>query len=343
MKAVVMDRFGGPEVLEHREHPTPTPGPREVRVAVRACGVCRHDLLTRAGAFPDVALPVVLGHQICGVVDEVGADVEGVRPGDRVLSMVYETCGECRACRSGQETRCRKRPVFIGEDTDGGYAEYVVADEGAWVRLPDAVGDVEGAVITCTLGTSFHAIVSRGEARPGETAVVTGASGGVGLHALQILRAFGVRSIAVTSSAEKEQLLRDAGADEVVVADADGRYAPQVKEVTGGDGVDLGLEIVGGRGVTETIHCLRFGGRAVLVGNVEGKPAQIKPAHFILKEISLIGTKAITRLEMEDLLSLIGRGVLTPEAGETLPLEQAAEAHRAVADNRTAGRLVLTT
>jgi acryloyl-coenzyme A reductase len=343
MKAVVMDRFGGPEVLEHREHPTPEPSPRQVRVAVRACGVCRHDLLTRAGAFPDIALPVVLGHQICGVVDRVGSEVEGLQEGDRVLSLVYETCGRCRACLSGVETQCRQRPVFIGEDTDGGYAEYVVADERAWVRLPDAVDDVAGAVITCTLGTSFHAIVTRGEARAGETAVVTGASGGVGLHALQILRATGVRSIAVTSSAAKEQLLRDAGADVVVVSDADGRYAPQVKEVTGGEGVDIGFEIVGGRGITETIHCLRFGGRAVVVGNVEGKPAEIKPAHFILKEISLIGTKAITRLEMERLLSLISRGVLVPEAGETLPLAEAAEAHRAVAENRTAGRLVLTT
>jgi acryloyl-coenzyme A reductase len=342
VKAVVIDRFGGPEVLEHREHPTPEPSARQVRVAVRACGVCRHDLLTRAGAFPGIALPVVLGHQICGVVDRVGPEVEGVREGDRVLSMVYQTCGRCRACLSGVETQCRERPVFIGEDIDGGYAEYVVADERSWVPLPDAVADVAGAVITCTLGTSFHAIVTRGQAQPGETAVVTGASGGVGLHALQILRAIGVRPIAVTSSAAKVPMLRDAGADEVVISDPDGRYAPQVKEATGGQGVDLGLEIVGGRGVTETIHCLRFGGRAVLVGNVEGKPAEIKPAHFILKEISLIGTKAITRLEMERLLGLISRGVLSPEAGETFPLEAAAEAHRAVAENRTTGRLVLT-
>lgn len=343
MKAVVMDRFGGPEVLDHRDHPDPVPGPNQVRVAVRACGVCRHDLLTRAGAFPSIGLPVVLGHQVCGVIDRVGDQVDALAPGDRVLSMVYETCNRCDACRSGVETRCARRPVFIGEDTDGGYAELVVADQASWVRLPDGVGDVEGAVITCTLGTSYHAIVTRGQVRAGETVVVTGASGGVGLHAVQILAATGARPIAVTSSAAKADLLTRAGAAEVVVADAEGRHAPQVKELTGGLGADAALEIVGGPSITETIHALRPGGRAVLVGNVEGEPAQIRPAHFILKEVSLIGTKAITRLEMQRLLELIDRGVLTPEAGETMRLDQAPDAHRAVAANRTSGRLVLIT
>lgn len=341
MRAMVMDRFGGPEVLVARDIPVPRPGAGHVRVRVTACGVCRHDLLTRAGAFPDIALPLVLGHQIAGVVEELGQGARELAVGDRVVSLVFDTCGSCRRCRSGEETLCEQRPRFIGEDMDGGYAEQVVAGERSWVRLPDEVDDLQGAVLTCTLGTSFHAIVGRGGARPGEIALVTGATGGVGLHALQILKAIGVRSIAVTSSPTKVGMLEGAGADDVVVSEA-GRFRDPVKRLTDGLGPDLVLEIVGGASIHESLRSVRYGGRVVVVGNVEGATASIRPAHLILKEVSLVGTKAIPRLEMERLLDLIRRGVLRPEVGDTLPLERAAEAHEAVADARTAGRLVLT-
>ena len=341
MRAIVIDRFGGPEVLEQRDVAMPEPSSDQVRVRVRTCGVCRHDLLTRAGAFPNIALPRILGHQICGVVDAVGDDVAELAVGDRVLSLVYDTCGRCRACRGGRETLCAERPRFIGEDIDGGYADHVVAGVRSWVRIPEGVDDLQGAVLTCTLGTSFHAIVGRGAAEAGETALVTGATGGVGLHALKVLRAIGVRSIAVTSSSAKVPLLEEAGADHVVVSEA-GAFRDAAKQLTEGAGPDLVVEIVGGDSIHESLRTVRFGGRVVVVGNVEGSTATIRPAHLILKEVSLLGTKAIPRLEMERLLSLVERGVLTPSIGEAVPLEDVRDAHLAIANNQTDGRLVLT-
>lgn len=340
MKAVVVERFGGPEVMVVRDRPRPRPGPHDVCVHVRACGVCRHDALTRAGAFPKIALPIILGHQIAGVVESIGAEVTGLRPGQRVMSMVYETCGRCEMCRIGAETHCRSRPKFLGEDIDGGYAETVVANERVWLPLPQELSFETGAVLTCTLGTAFHAIVSRGKARQGETAVVTGAGGGVGWHALQILRAGNVRTIAVTSRSDKSAALREAGADEVVVA-RDGRFAQDVKALTGGLGADLALEIVGGPGIRETTHALRPLGRMIVLGNVAGKTVDLPPAYLILKEISLIGTKSIGRQEMMTLLSLVARGKLAPQVAQTMPLEGAAEAHRRMELGENVGRTVL--
>jgi len=198
-----------------------------------------------------------------------------------------------------------------------------------------------GAVVTCVLGSAFHAIVTRGRAVQGETAVVTGAGGGVGMHALQILRSGGIRAIAVTSSPEKGVALRNAGADEVVVI-KDGRYAAEVKALTSGVGADLVLEIAGGNGLLESIHAVRPQGRVVVLGNVRGGTVDLPPAYLILKEISLIGTKSISRHEMMTLLPRIARGILTPRVDRILRLEDAARAHKEMDEGDELGRTVLT-
>lgn len=339
MKAVHIARFGGPDALVYGDRPVPAVGPGDVRVAVSACGVCRHDALTRSGAFPSIALPVVPGHQIAGVVDEVGADVESLRPGDRVMSTVYQTCGRCVECRDGRQTLCRERPKFLGEDIDGGYAEYVVTAESVWLPLPAGLSAEQGAVLTCTLGTAFHAVTTRAKAEPGETALVTGASGGVGTAAVRLLAAIGVRVLAVTRDAGKADRLRAAGADEVLVSRG-GAYRDEVKDLTG-SGADFAVDIVGGDGLNETIHSVRPGGRIVVLGNVDGSSVRIKPAHLILKELSLIGTKSITRAELVRLTGLVSRGVVPVEVGQRWDLADAAAAHRAMNGSAVAGRGVL--
>lgn len=340
MKAVVIDSFGGPEVLRMQERAVPEPGPGQVRVKVRACGVCRHDVLTRAGAFPKIPLPVVLGHQVTGTIDAVGSGVNDISIGQRVLSLQFEGCGECDMCRQDAVAHCVHRPKFLGEDMDGGYAEYMVARRDVWVPLPDALSFEAGAVATCVLGTAFHAITTRAAAKAGETAVVTGASGGVGLHALQVLKLCGVRAIAVTTSPAKEALLRGEGADEVVVA-RDGKFAGEVKALTGGRGADFVVEMVGGQGIAESIHALRPQGRVVLVGNVKGDLVTLSPAYFILKEVSLIGTKAVTRKEMATVLDLVARGLLHHKVGRILPLDGAGQAHRDMEAGAGPARTVL--
>lgn len=341
MAAVRMARFGGPEVLESVRVPLPSLGAHDVLIRVAYCGVCRHDLLTRAGAFPRIDLPVILGHQVSGHVVAVGEAVAGVAEGARVMSMIYTGCGGCAACDAGNQALCLdERPRFLGEDVDGGYAEYVRVRADTLVPVPDGVSLKAAAVVICTVGTAYHALVTRARLQRGETVVLTGASGGVGIHAMRLARQLGARVIAVTSSARRRADLEAAGANDVVVAPALD-FAREVKRLTGGRGADAVIEIVGAATLSASIHAVRNGGRVVMLGNVEGLPAEIRPAHFILKEISLIGTKSCTTAELADALAMISAGELAVDVGEALPLSAAAELHRRMEANTASGRLVL--
>lgn len=340
MAALVLGAFGGPDALEYRTVPRPEPKGREVLIRVAYCGVCRHDLLTRAGAFPGIDLPVILGHQVSGTVAARGPDATAHAVGDRVMTLIYTGCGDCAECRAGNAALCRvERPRFLGEDMDGGYADYVAVREDTVVAVPDAVPLADASILTCTYGTAYHAIVTRGAIEAGETVVVTGASGGVGLHALRVLAWRGARTLAVTSSAGKAAELEAAGAEVIVAPDR--RFARAVKERTGGRGADAVLEIVGGPTLGESIHAVRSGGRVVLVGNVEGGTAEIRPAHFILKEISLIGTKSCRADEVRAVLDLMAQGVLPVRIGAVYDLPQGAEVHRAMERGEGVGRLAV--
>ena len=340
MKAVRLHAFGAPDNLVLEDVPEPQAGPDEVVVRIVAAGVCHHDLLTRRGAFPRISLPVTLGHQITGTVEEVGPGVTELEVGQRVLCRGFQSCGECHQCRMGIGALCVHRPRLIGEDLDGGYAQYVVAKVRSWVGLPEEIDFVAGTVVVCAFGTAFHAVSTRGQVRMGESVLVTGASGGVGRHAVQILKAAGANVIAVTGSASKEQALLDNGADHVVTS-REGEFAKDVKDITG-EGADLVIEIVGGPSIAQSMHAVRPGGRIVVVGNLEGSTATIRPAHLILKEISLIGTKSSTEDELDRVLRMVADGVLEPQVAETIALEDAVTAHRRMEDRDAShGRMVM--
>lgn len=341
MRAVVLERFGGPEALVLRELRRPQPGPGQVLIRVAYCGVCRHDLLTRSGAFPSISLPITLGHQVSGRVAVLGEGVSDLSVGQRVMTMIYQSCGSCTNCVEGKTALClTQRSQFLGEDFDGGYAEYVLVDEKMILPVEDGLPLEQAAVITCTYGTAYHALLTRGGASSQQTVLVTGASGGVGLHLLQLARHFGIKAIAVTSSPDKQEMLRKFGASEVIV-NRDGRFAAATKKATGGRGVDLVMEIVGGTSLGESVHAVRNGGAIVLIGNIEGQPASIKPAHFILKEISLIGTKSCTCHEVGEVCRLITDDELSVEVDGIFPLDQAAKVHRMMEDGSSHGRFVL--
>lgn len=340
MQAVRIAEFGGAERLDHAIVPVPAPGPHEVLIEVAYCGICRHDLLTRAGAFPSIKLPVTLGHQVSGTVVMAGSQAS-TAIGTRVLTMSYRGCGRCARCIEGDAARCGgQRPDFLGEDFDGGYAEYVVVPEQMIVAVPAHIELAGAAIVTCTYGTAFHALVARGELRAGERWLITGASGGVGLHAVALASALGAHVTAVTSSASKAPVLEQAGAAQVVIA-PDRRFASTVKQSTAGVGVDAALEIIGAATLRETLRAVANGGRIVVLGNVDGAAAQLPPAVLILKELTLLGTKSCTRHELETVLEMIAAGRLDVSQLTKLPLAEAAEAHRQLERGAGAGRTVL--
>lgn len=340
MHAWRIDGFGGPDALQRRREDVPRPSGDEVLVRVAYCGVCRHDLLTRSGAFPKVPLPLVLGHQVSGTVAAAGPDAE-LRTGDRVMSLIFMGCGCCDACAAGNQALCHtKRAGFMGDDFDGGYAEYLCAPGRAFLRVPEALSLQSAAVVNCTLGTAYHAAHTRGQIAPGDTVVVTGASGGIGLHALSVLRQAKARIVAITSRPEQEELLRRHGADEVI-AEPELQFARRVKELTAGLGADLVLEVVGDPTLEQSLHAVRSGGRVVAIGNVDGRPSQVRIAHLVLKEIALLGTKSCSVAELTEVMRLVAEGELELENSTVLPLEEVRRAHELVESRAVQGRIVL--
>jgi len=340
MQAVVLDQFGSVDHLTLRSVADPIPGPGEVLLRVRACGVCYHDVINRRGSLPRTSVPAILGHEVAGEVIEVGAGVRGWAVGDRAATLQRMSCGACPACASGRTSLCKRDNRFFGEELQGGYAGLMVAPTGGIGRVPDGMAWTVAATVCCTAGTAVHVVRTRGRVRPGETVLVTGASGGVGLQAVQLARLDGARVIAVTSTPAKVGALYNAGADEVVVA-PDLEFAGAVRALTGGEGAQVAIEIVGSATFSQTVKAMAPGGRVVIVGNLESGTISLNPGLVIVKELEILGAYATTLGELETALRLTSAGKLSPFVTEVLPLGDAARAHTRLENREVAGRLVL--
>ena len=339
MQAVVLHAFGGPENLRPETVPDPTPGAGEVLLRVHACGVCYHDVINRRGNLPRTSVPAILGHEAAGEVVEVGPGVDGWSIGDRAATLQRLSCGSCHYCREGRPSLCRIDNRFFGEEIPGGYADYMTAPVAGIGKIPGGVPWPVAATACCTAGTAVHTLRARARVKAGETVVITGASGGVGLQVMQLARHDGARVLAVTSSSSKAEALADAGADEVIVA-PDLQFARQVRELTG-DGAHAVIEIVGSVTFEQSLKSLAPGGRMVVVGNLETGIVQLNPGLVIVKELELIGAYATTQSELLEALRLIATGVLRPWVSGVLPLEDAAVAHTRLEQRDVVGRLVL--
>jgi D-arabinose 1-dehydrogenase-like Zn-dependent alcohol dehydrogenase len=341
MQAVVLEQFGAASRLAVHTVPDPRPGPGEVLLRVHACGVCYHDVINRRGSLPRTSVPAILGHEVAGTVVEVGEGVTGWRVGDRAATLQRMSCGECASCRAGRPSLCRRDARFFGEELAGGYASLMAAPVTGIARIPDGMPWEVAATVCCTAGTAVHVVRTRGRIGVGENVLVTGASGGVGLQTVQLARLHGARVLAVTSSEAKVPALREAGANEVIVAPAL-QFAPEVRRLTGGEGVQVAIEIVGSATFAQTLKAMAPGGRVVVVGNLESGTIDLNPGLLIVKELEILGAYATTQIELETALRLVHEGLLAPFVTEVLPLCAAAEAHHRLENREVAGRLVLS-
>ncbi len=341
MKAITIGRFGGPEVLEEREVPDPVPGPGEILVDVAACGVCYHDVLSRRGAMRrGMALPRIPGHEIAGVVAEVGPLVEDFSVGERVATTQRQyVCGICEFCRSGRETLCPRRR-FLGHECDGGYAERVLVSAGTCARVPEEVADAEAAVAACAIGTGLNALRDTGKVQIGETVLVTGAGGGLGVHVVQLASRTGARVIATSTSPEKAERIKQLGADDVVV-EPNGMFAEGVLEATSGRGVDLVIDNVGGKVFDQVRRSLVPGGRLVMVGELSSDVVQFNLAQLFLRGLSLHSAVSTSRAQLVDTLDLIASGKVRPVVTET-PISHVAKVHADLEAGTVFGRVALT-
>ena len=324
MKAVLCKELGPPEKLVVEQVPSPKPGKGQVVVSVKAAGVNFPDTLIIQGKYqfkPEP--PFSPGGEVAGVIKEVGQGVTRLKPGDRV----------------------------IAASTYGGFAEEMAADADKVIVMPDAMEFVPASAFVLTYGTSYHALKDRAQLQSGETLLVLGASGGVGLAAVQIGKAMGARVIAAASSDAKLQVCRENDADELInYASEDLRS--RVKAITAGRGVDVVYDPVGGPYSEPALRDMAWKGRFLVVGFAAGDIPKVPLNLALLKGCSIVGVfwGAFTRTEPdnnrrnnEELMQLYLAGKIKPHIHATYPLERAAEALNEVLYKRVSGKVVLTT
>jgi D-arabinose 1-dehydrogenase-like Zn-dependent alcohol dehydrogenase len=341
MRAMVVERYGAP--LAMADLPKPAPGPGQVLVRIIGCGVCRSDLKVISGAMPfsaSLPLPHVPGHEIAGEIAALGSGARG-RVGDRVVVYHYWACRTCVHCQAGEENLCANLQGWAGFATPGGFQEFLAVPDDCVLPLPANVPTEHGGPLTCALGTAYHAVVGRGALRAGETAAVLGA-GGVGLQVVQIARACGAAVLAVDVQTHRLQAAKDAGAIDAFPA---GEAATEeVRRATGGRGADLVIDTVGHHGsLLAAAALVRTGGRIVVVGYTtqSDEYPPVPTERLVLGQLTVLGTRYATRLELRQALSLVARGLVHPVVSGIVPLERANDALAMVREDRVTGRVVV--
>lgn len=330
MKAMLSTEVGGPETLQLTEMEAPKPGKKQVRIRVHAAGVNFPDTLIIRDLYQmKPPRPFAPGGEVAGVIEAVGEAVTHLKIGDRVLGM------------SGF----------------GGFATELVLDAERAVKIPDDMPFDEAACFVLTYGTSHHALKDRAELKTGESVLILGAAGGVGIAAVELAKAAGARVIAAVSSEEKAQFCRDAGADETLIysRDMDSReaqkeFSGQIKALAGRDGVDVIYDAVGGDYAEPAVRSLAWKGRYLVVGFPAGIP-KIPLNLTLLKGCQIVGVfwGAHTMREpqnhmenMGDLFRLYSEGKIKPRISASYPLEKAGEALQLLQDRKVLGKVVIT-
>lgn len=351
MKAVRVHQFGPPESLSYDDVDTPTPGPGEALVRVHAVGVNRMDVELRAGIYGKESLmdfyfgqliefPHTPGIEPAGIVEAVGEGVSGVQPGDRVVPHAHLSCGQCAQCIAGFDNACPQIQVLgVQTPRNGGYAEYFTWPARLLIPLPESVGFEQAAALLVNYGPVWTGLVERAEVRPGDTVLVTGATGGCGHAAIEIARMAGARVLGLGGDDDKLAELEASGAEAI---DYRGGFADAVREATGGAGADVVLELVGADTWEEAMSCAAPRARLVVVGSHGGIRAQLNLGMLFALNLQIHGVTRANQAAMTKLVSLLGEGRLNPRIFRALALQEAAEAHRLMDERRHSGKIVLT-
>ena len=285
--------------------PTPKPGPSEVLVKVAACGLCRTDLHYLHGTPTFKKPPIILGHEVSGVVEEAGAESAAIKKGDKVSIPPVFGCGKCFFCRTGRPTLCSSQ-IMVGNHRDGGFAEYISVPASEVFIAPDNVPLQEASIISDAISTPYHAVVNRGEVRPGDTVAVFGC-GGVGLSTIQMAAAVGGKVIAVDVFDQKLEMARKFGASHTVNGKTEQDVAKAIRKMTGG-GVDVALEVIGNPvTIQQAFNAVRWGGRVVVVG-YSSKEATIDSSRLMFREIEIKGSLGCGPQDYPKIIELVRQG-----------------------------------
>jgi len=327
MRAVVVREFGGIEHASLGDFPKPAPKAGEVLIEVRAVSVNFVDLVMISGSYQfKPKLPFVPGKLPVGVVAAAGDGVKNFKPGDHALLMAEQ----------------------------GGFAEFAAMPEGQCIRLPPSLPFEEAAAMALVYDTAYFALKDRGRIVPGETVLVLGATGGVGLAAIQLAKAFGGRVLAAVATKDKEDIVRTAGADAIVdlsAPDLHDSLRAQVFALTDGKGVDIIVDMLGGDVFDAAVRALAWCGRLIVIGFASGRIPSLKMNYVLVKNIEISGMQisdyrkrrpSDMRACFAEIYRLHAEGKLKPLPTKAYPIERFAEALRDIKDRKVRGRIVLT-
>lgn len=288
--------------------PVPTPGPKDVLVKVAACGLCRTDLTYLHGGPIPKELPIILGHEPSGIVTEVGADVKGIEPGQRVMISTTIPCLSCSYCRNGQENLCIDS-VVVGATQDGAFAEYVAAPAAGVYRLPDSLPLQESSIIADAVCTSYHAMYQIAQVKPADTVAIFGASGGLGLICVQFATGIGATVIGVEKEKWKLEKPKEFGASAVISSEEVEQVDKAIRQMTGG-GVDIAIDTTGYPAVIETaFRSARAGGKVVEVG-FSFRKMELDINRLFWLELTLMGCRTFNPKDIPKVFKLVEKGII---------------------------------
>ncbi len=337
MKAI---RYHGPnQPFRLEEISVPEPGPGEVRIKIQAAGMCHTELHFASGLLNLGVAPLTMGHEISGVIESVGDNVNKARIGERVLVYYYAGCGTCEWCRKGEENLCSHLRHEYGFFNDGGYAEYIVVPARNAVTLPEDISTEEAAPIGCGVTTAIHAL-NLANIKPNDTIVVYGV-GAVAFGLIQIGKLRGANVVGISRTPEKLELASELGADHTINANEVESTANVIREITNGRGADVVFELVA---VKETIEqskqMLTKRGRLVFVGYSEDQ-FNIHPIELVINEVSVMGSVGNTLEELQEAVRLVAQNKVRTIVAQVLPLDRWAEGLEALQQGNVKGRVVL--
>jgi NADPH:quinone reductase-like Zn-dependent oxidoreductase len=342
-EAMVLRAHGGPEVLARETIELPEPGPREVRVRVRAVALNHLDLWVRRG-LPNLKLeyPHRLGADIAGEIDALGPGARGAKDlavGQRVVVNPGLSCGVCERCLSGQDNLCR-RYAILGEHTQGGYARHLVVPDANLLPYPGDLPFTQAAAVPLVFLTAWQMVVDKARVQPGTTVLVQAAGSGVSSAAIQIAKLFGARVLTTVGSDDKAERARALGADHVINYRTQD-FVAEVKKLTGRRGADVVIEHVGGDVMTRSVLAAASGGRIVTCGATAGFEPPVDLRHVFFRQVEILGSTMGPKGALFRVLEHVAAGELRPVVDRVLPLWEAREAHRALEAREAFGKVVL--
>lgn len=340
MKALVVQEPGEQPTLAITQVEVPSLKSSDVLVEVAACGMCYHDVAVMQGVLRRGVRPGgILGHEISGTVAQIGGAVSSVSVGDRVVATLTTFCGECERCSESREYRCLYAKG-LGHALDGGFAQFVRLPQSSVVPVPDGIELQDASILACPIGVGLQAVQDVARLKAGETALVTGAGGGLGVHVIQIAASLGARVLAVTTSPEKVERIESIAPCEVILAD-ELDFSEIALALTEDQGADVVIDTVGSAVFRSALRSLGQFGRMVLLGEIVGERANVNLAEILFRDATISGSTGASPHHIATATEMVGSGRIKPIVSHKFALDDALAAYQLMRDKKSFGRVVL--